>query len=94
MRLPGRSTMLVRNVSDILKCEAVLDANGDPVPEGILDAVITSLIAKHDLLVRRRAATAATGSVYIVKPKMHGPGGSGGRRAVCGRRSGSSTWRR
>ena len=50
--LPGRSTMLVRNVSDILKCGAVLDAKGDPVPEGILDAVITSLIAKHDLKAR------------------------------------------
>ena len=45
--LPGRSTMLVRNVSDVLKCGAVRDANGDPVPEGILDAVITSLIAMY-----------------------------------------------
>ena len=44
---PGRSTMLVRNVSDILKCWSVMDAKGDPVPEGILDAFITSLIAKN-----------------------------------------------
>ena len=71
--LPGRSTMLVRNVSDILKCGAVLDAKGDPVPEGILDAVITSLIAKHDLAGAAQGGNSRTGSIYIVKPKMHGP---------------------
>ena len=63
--LPGRSTMLVRNVSDILKCEAVLDANGDPVPKGILDAVITSLIAKHDLSGPTKGGNSRTGSVYM-----------------------------
>ncbi|MED5573343.1 MAG: malate synthase G, partial [Pseudomonadota bacterium] len=71
--LPGRSSMLVRNVSDILKCEAVLDANGDPVPKGILDAVITSLIAKHDLSGPTKGGNSQTGSVYIVKLKMHRP---------------------
>ena len=71
--LPGRSTMLVRNVRDILKCWSVMDAKGDPVPEGILDAFITSLIAKHDLSGPMKGGNSRTGSVYIVKPKMYGP---------------------
>ena len=79
LRLPGRALMFVRNVGHLMTNPAVLDGNGDEVPEGILDAVITSLTSIHDL---RRAAAAAgggvacnsrRGSVYIVKPKMHGP---------------------
>ena len=78
-RLPGRALMFVRNVGHLMTNPAVLDGNGDEVPEGILDAVITSLASIHDL---RRAAAATgggvacnsrRGSVYIVKPKMHGP---------------------
>ena len=73
VKLPGRSMMLVRNVSDVLKCSAVLDPQGDPVPEGILDAMVTSLIAKHDLEGEAARGNSRAGSVYIVKPKMHGP---------------------
>ncbi len=73
VNVAGRSLMLVRNVSDILACNAVLDRNGEPAPEGLLDAVITSLIAMHDLGGKGPVRNSRAGSVYIVKPKMHGP---------------------
>ena len=73
LMLSGRSLMLVRNVGHLMTSPAILDQNGQEIPEGILDAMFTICIAMHDFNGDSDIKNSQAGSIYIVKPKMHGP---------------------
>ena len=71
--LPGRSLLFVRNVGHLMTNPAILDKEGNEVPEGIMDGMMTALAAMHDLKGDSELSNSRAGSIYIVKPKMHGP---------------------
>jgi len=73
LRLPGCSLLLVRNVGHLIRNNAILDSEGEEIYEGIMDAVITSAVGRIDVNNVNRTGNSRTGSIYIVKPKMHGP---------------------
>ena len=71
--LHGRALLFVRNVGHLMTNNAILNSQGEEVPEGMMDALLTSLCALHDIRGPAAKGNSRTGSIYIVKPKMHGP---------------------
>ena len=71
--LPGRALLLVRHVGHHMRLDAIRTADGEPILEGVLDALVTSVAALHDLRHTGRFTNSKTGSIYVVKPKLHGP---------------------
>ncbi|MDZ7662291.1 malate synthase G [Thiohalophilus sp.] len=73
LTLPGRSLLLIRNVGLFIHTDAAVTHYGAPIPEGILDALVTTLIALHDIRENSSLSNSRRGSIYLVKPKLHGP---------------------